>query len=57
MREAGFTEQRPPPSSVSGRITGRRLLGLYSLMGLPKLDCHFGNYFVTKLMLICILIV
>ncbi|CAN0879132.1 hypothetical protein LINGRAHAP2_LOCUS12869, partial [Linum grandiflorum] len=25
-REAGFTEQRSPPSSVSGRITGRLTL-------------------------------
>ncbi|KAH0940701.1 hypothetical protein HID58_000338, partial [Brassica napus] len=25
-REAGFTEQRPPPAFVGGRITGRCLL-------------------------------
>ncbi|CAN0879209.1 hypothetical protein LINGRAHAP2_LOCUS12907 [Linum grandiflorum] len=33
MREAGFTEQRSPPSPVSGRITGRWLSGPHSLSG------------------------
>ncbi|CAN0880211.1 hypothetical protein LINGRAHAP2_LOCUS13533 [Linum grandiflorum] len=33
MREAGFTEQRSPPSPVSGRITDRWLSGPHSLSG------------------------
>ncbi|KAG8650709.1 hypothetical protein MANES_07G063671v8 [Manihot esculenta] len=32
QRKAGFTEQRLPPASGSGRITGRCYSGLQSLM-------------------------
>ncbi|GFZ09036.1 hypothetical protein Acr_20g0008440 [Actinidia rufa] len=36
QREAGFTEQRQPPSLDSGRITGRCTPGPHCLVGRPN---------------------
>ncbi|CAN0927129.1 hypothetical protein LINGRAHAP2_LOCUS35704, partial [Linum grandiflorum] len=44
MREAGFTEQRSPPSPSSGRITGHDQSSPHSLMGCP----NWTNTFSTR---------
>ncbi|CAN0927128.1 hypothetical protein LINGRAHAP2_LOCUS35703 [Linum grandiflorum] len=43
MREAGFTEQRSPPSPSSGRITGQDRSSPHSLLGCSNRTNSFFN--------------